>query len=142
MRVAEILKSKGSRVVTVAAQATLQDAARRLTEERVGALVVQDAAGAVAGILSERDLVGGIARQGAAAVSTLVGDVMHYPVLTCSPGDPVLKVMAMMTDRRVRHLPVVEAGHLLGIVSIGDAVKHRIDEIEAEAKALREYITG
>lgn len=142
MRVADILKSKGSRVVTVAAKATLQEAARRLSEERIGALVVQDADGAIVGILSERDVVEGLARQGAGAVSSVVGDLMHHPVLTCSPGDPVLKLMATMTDRRVRHLPVVEAGQLIGIVSIGDAVKHRIDEIEAEAKALREYITG
>jgi CBS domain-containing protein len=142
MLVADILRSKGNRVATIAGSATVESAARRLSEERIGALVVQEAGGRIVGVLSERDIVEGMARYGGTILSTDVSAVMRRDVPTCSPGDSVLKVMATMTDRRVRHLPVVEDGELRGIVSVGDAVKHRIDEIEAEAKALHEYIRG
>jgi CBS domain-containing protein len=142
MLVADILRSKGNRVATIAGGATLEAAARRLSEEGIGALVVLDAAGGVAGVVSERDIVQGLARHGGAALAMDVSEFMRCDVPTCLPGDSVLKVMALMTDRRVRHLPVVADGELRGIISVGDAVKHRIDEIEAEAKALHEYIRG
>ena len=145
MQVREILSAKGGRVVTIRPDATVATAVHRLALERVGALVVSEDGSAIAGILSERDVVGALAEQGAGilAVDFRVGDLMTRRVVTCRPEDQVKTVMAEMTRRRVRHLPVVENGRLVGIVSIGDIVKSRLEEMELETLVLRDaYIAA
>ena len=143
MSVEAILAAKGREVRTVAPDATVGEALRRLRDERVGALVVSPDGATVAGIVSDRDVLHAIADRGAAAMDESVRDVMTKKVLTCSARDPVGAVMATMTHRRIRHVPVVDGdGRLGGIVSIGDVVKHRLDEIGREAEAMREYIGG
>ena len=137
-----ILAQKGSEVATVKADVSLGVAAAQLTEHRIGALVVVDGSGAVAGILSERDLVHGLAAQGSAMIDQPVASIMTAEVITATRATSVLTALAVMTRKRVRHLPVVEDGALLGIVSIGDLVKHRMERIEAEAVAMRTYIQG
>ena len=140
MKVREILGAKGSRVVTIRSDATLSAAVHRLALERIGALVVSDDGVRVAGILSERDVVAGLARDGADLLATgrRVADLMTRNVVTCGPDDTVKWLMAEMTRRRVRHLPVLDDGRLVGIVSIGDVVKSRLGEVELEATVLRE----
>ena len=143
MSVEAILAAKDREVRTVAPDATVGETLRRLRDERVGALVVSADGATVAGIVSDRDVLHAIADRGAAAMDEGVRDVMTEKVLTCSARDPVGAIMATMTNRRIRHVPVVDgAGRLCGIVSIGDVVKHRLDEIGREAEAMREYISG
>ncbi len=140
MDVRAILKTKGSEVATVPPGTTVAVAVAVLTERMIGALVVTDENGALAGIVSERDIVRGLAEQGAAFLDCPIHSCMASPVETCAPGDSDREILALMTDRRFRHLPVVEDGRLIGIVSIGDVVKSRIDGVMAEADALRDYI--
>ena len=143
MSVEAILAAKGREVRTVAPDATVGEALRHLRDERVGALVVSADGATVAGIVSDRDVLHAIADRGAAALGEEVRGIMTERVLTCSARDPVGAVMATMTNRRIRHVPVVDGdGRLGGIVSIGDVVKHRLDEIGREAEAMREYIGG
>jgi CBS domain-containing protein len=143
MNVETILAAKGREVSTIAPDATVGEALRRMRDERVGALVVLADGSTVAGIVSDRDVLYAIADRGAAALDEKVGDVMTTKVFTCSAGDRVGAIMATMTSRRIRHIPVVGAdGRLGGIVSIGDVVKHHLDEIRGEADAMREYIAG
>jgi CBS domain-containing protein len=142
MKVEDILKDKGPRVVTLTTESTVAQAAKVMIQERIGGVVVCDAEGKLRGVLSERDIVQGLNDYGEKVLPMKIGDLLGKHTVTVGPGDSLLKVMALMTDRRVRHLPIVdEEGHLSGIVSIGDAVKSRIEEIEAEAKTLWEYIT-
>ena len=140
MKVREILDAKGRGVVTIRSDTTLSTAVHRLALERVGALVVSDDGARVDGILSERDVVAGLARDGAdlLAAGRRVADLMTHNVITCGPDDTVKQLMAEMTRRRVRHLPVVVGDRLVGIVSIGDVVKSRLGEVELEATVLRE----
>ena len=140
MKIREILDAKGRDVVTVRPEDTVADALQRLARERVGALVVSADGRRVAGVLSERDVVRALAGEGAAAVAgdRRVAGLMARDVVTCTPEDTVVQVMAEMTRRRVRHLPVVEGGALAGIVSIGDVVKSRLGEAEEEAAMLRD----
>ena len=140
MKVREILDAKGQGVVTIRSDATLSTAVHRLALERIGALVVSDDGLRVAGILSERDIVAGLARDGAdlLAAGRRVAELMTRNVVTCGPDDTVKHLMAEMTRRRVRHLPVVVGDRLVGIVSIGDVVKSRLGEVELEADVLRE----
>jgi len=138
--VGSVLSVKGSDVATVSREATLEEAARELARRRIGALVVLDGTGAVAGIVSERDLVQCVAQHGAAAVEQSVEVAMTEDVITVTRDLPVLTALAVMTQKRVRHLPVTAEGRLVGIVSIGDLVKHRMERIEAEAEAMRAYI--
>ena len=140
MDVRAILKTKGSEVATVPPGTTVAAAVAVLTERMIGALVVTDENGALVGIVSERDIVRGLAEQGAAFLDCPIDSCMASPVETCAPGDSDREILALMTDRRFRHLPVVEDGRLIGIVSIGDVVKSRIDGVMAEADALRDYI--
>lgn len=145
MKVREILAHKGGKVVTIRPDATISTAVHRLALERIGALVVSDDGEAIAGILSERDLIRALAQEGAAilAPDRRVQDLMTTPVRTCRPDDPVKAVMAEMTRHRFRHLPVVEQGGLVGVISIGDVVKSRLDEMELETVVLREaYLAG
>ncbi len=141
MNVQTILKGKGSDVVSVVKEETVSAAAKLLTNRRIGALVVGDASGDIVGMFSERDIVAGIAKHGSAVLDQPVSSLMTHDVVFCHPKDTIGEVMGKMTDRRIRHLPVVDGERLLGVVSIGDVVKQRIAESENEAEALREYIS-
>jgi CBS domain-containing protein len=140
MTIAKILGGKGGKIVSVAPSDTLQSAAATLTTQKVGALVALDPQGGLAGILSERDIVRICAEQGIGAMTTLVQDAMTKNVLTAAPQDGIDSAMARMTDRRIRHLPVLDGQRLIGVVSIGDLVKAKIDEALADADAMRAYI--
>ena len=140
MFVSDILKSKGSNICSVTPEQPVGDALAIMMQHRIGAVLVVDSGGGIAGILSERDLVRAMSKNGKAVFDKRVGDLMTTPVITCSPKDPVGAIEGMMTAQRFRHVPVVEDGKLVGIVSIGDVVKHRIEEAEAEVDALRRYI--
>ncbi|MEQ8327844.1 CBS domain-containing protein [Parvibaculum sp.] len=141
MNVATILKAKGSDVATVNPTVTLGEVATLLSERRIGAVVVmQDRK--VLGIVSERDIVKAVARNGGEALTAPVRDVMTSRVVTCSLNDSVDELMDSMTMGRFRHLPVIEDGELAGIISIGDVVKHRIAETVMETEAMRLYIAN
>ena len=143
MQVRHILRGKGRDIVTIASDASLADAARLLADKKIGALVVKGAAGALAGIISERDLVRAIAVRGAAALDDSVAGHMTRDIQTCVECDTVEMVMETMTRGRFRHVPVLDEGdRLCGMVSIGDVVKTRIDETVREAAALRDYISA
>jgi CBS domain-containing protein len=142
MNVETILRSKGRAVAVIGPETTVADAVAALCDGNIGALVVSDDGAGVDGIISERDIVHALWRWGAELLDATVAEVMTRPVVTCAPGDTVADLMAEMTNRRIRHLPVVEDGRLCGIVSIGDLVKSRLDEIEYEARALRSFIAG
>lgn len=136
----QILREKGGAVFSVAESATLKEAAELLDSRKVGAMVILNEAGMVIGVVSERDVVRAVAKSGAAALKTTVSDVMSRQVVTAKPGDTLEQAMAKMTDRRIRHLPVVAGQRLLGVISIGDLVKWRIAEATAEVDAMRQYI--
>lgn len=140
MKIREVLAGKGRRVVTIRADATVATAVHRLATERIGALVVSEDGQRIGGILSERDIVRHLAAEGAALLASerRVAAVMTTGVITCTPDDGVKSVMAQMTRHRFRHAPVVEEGRLAGLVSIGDLVKCRLEEIEMEANVLRD----
>ena len=140
MHVEAILKHKGNQVATIAADATVKAAAILLHGRRIGALVITETQGRVAGIVSERDIVAAIAQRGERALDLRVSDIMTREVVTCAPGDTVRHIMAVMTSHRIRHVPVVADDRLAGIVSIGDVVKSRIEETELEARSLRDYV--
>ena len=142
MNVETILRNKGSWVATIRPDATIADAVDMLNRERIGALVVSEDGGSVDGVLSERDIVIALAKDGIELLARSVDEVMTRNVITCDPADSVGELMAEMTNRRVRHLPVVKDGRLRGIVSIGDLVKNRLDEVEFEANSLRSFIAG
>jgi CBS domain-containing protein len=139
MTIRAILQTKGDTVLSISGEATVAAAVALLAEKRIGALPVVDA-GEVRGIFSERDVVYGIGREGDALLARKVAEVMTAPAITVEPQTAVMSALSMMTRRRIRHLPVVDAGRLAGFVSIGDLVKYRIDKIEAEAAAMRDYI--
>jgi CBS domain-containing protein len=139
MTIAAILKGKGSDVVSIDGDRTVGEAVQLLSDKRIGAIPVIEA-GQVAGIFSERDLLYSLARDGAGVLARQVRDVMTAPAITVTPEESVLGALALMTRRRIRHLPVVEGRGCIGFVSIGDLVKYRIDRIESEAEAMRVYI--
>ena len=138
--VAQILKHKGRRIVSLRPAESVADAARLLNREGIGAVLARDPNGRVAGIISERDIVRAVAQHGERALAMSVAECMTRDVIFCAPHESIDRVMSMMTERRFRHLPVQERGDLVGIISIGDVVKYRIDETEMEAQALRQYI--
>ncbi|QGP79671.1 CBS domain-containing protein [Sphingobium sp. CAP-1] len=139
MSIAAILQRKGSEVIQVRPTDSLLSVVKLLSEQRIGCVpVVED--GQVVGIFSERDLVNRMALDGAAALEQSVGDVMTAPAITIDTDTQVISGLSLMTNKRIRHLPVVVDGSLIGMISIGDLVKFRIDSIEAEAAALRDYI--
>jgi CBS domain-containing protein len=140
MLVRSILQSKGSRVVATRPEASVGETARLMAENNIGAVLVLDEGGAVAGIISERDIVRDLARHGRSAPDRPVADLMTRTVLHCAPDATIDEVMAVMTEKRVRHLPVIEDGRLVGLVSIGDVVKWRLEETRQEAEALRDYV--
>ena len=139
MTIAAILSGKGSEVATVAVGSSVGEAVKLLADRKIGAVPVLEA-GEIRGIFSERDLVRCVCDHGADVLGWPVDRVMSSPVETVGTATPILAALATMTQRRMRHLPVVEGGQIRGIVSIGDLVKHRIERIEAEAEALRTYI--
>lgn len=141
MHVNSILLSKGTDVVTIGSGQTVAVAADLLAQRKIGVLVVSDDNATVAGILSERDIVYALAANGASTLDMSVRDIMTADVQTCRPDESITNVMGLMTDRRIRHIPVIIDGKLGGIVSIGDVVKHRLRELETETSHLREYIT-
>jgi CBS domain-containing protein len=140
MLIAHVLRDKGGAVYTLGAEATLKQAADALNEKRVGAVVVLGEDGAPIGVFSERDMIREIAQHGAAGLERRVGDCMSRNVVTAAQMETIDECLARMTDRRIRHLPVIEEGRLVGIVSIGDLVKMRIMAVEAEAAAMQAYI--
>jgi CBS domain-containing protein len=140
MHARDILKNKGNRIISADAEMSVADASRLLHDNRIGAVLVLKPDGRIAGIFSERDVVTGMAKHGAAVITMSVGSLMTREVMTCQPTDLIADIMAVMTARRIRHLPVVEDGQLLGIVSIGDVVKSRLDETAHEVDSLREYV--
>ncbi|MFB3059098.1 MAG: CBS domain-containing protein [Gammaproteobacteria bacterium] len=142
MILANILRGKNHDVVKIKANDTIAEAATRLTENKIGALLVQDDSGKIIGILSERDIVGGMGPHGADLHDVPVSELMTADLHICAPGDTVLHAMAMMTDRRFRHLPVFDGDELVGVISLGDLVKSRISEVQAESDALRQYIAS
>jgi CBS domain-containing protein len=141
MNVISILRQKGRAVTTANPNATLLEVANKLAAKRIGAIVVIGARGEVAGIASERDIIRALATGGAECLTRPVAETMTKQVVTCQETDTLDELMAMMTARRFRHLPVVTDGALVGIVSIGDVVKHHVAEVEMEATAMRDYIT-
>jgi CBS domain-containing protein len=142
VKVSVILDRKGRDVITIRPDAMLLAAAETLTTNNVGALVVSADGTTVDGIVSERDLVNELARRGTAAVKQTVADIMTAEVTTCAPDATVDDLTATMTERRVRHVPILDDGHLAGIVSIGDVVKTRLDELQVEKDSLEQYVTG
>lgn len=143
MNVQSILAAKGTKVATILSGATLGEAVSQLRDHGVGALVVSDDGAGIDGILSERDIVRALAAQGADCLDNAVGSAMSSNVVTCQAADSVDKLMVMMTDRRIRHLPVLESdGSMAGIISIGDVVKYRVGELESENENLHNYIQG
>ncbi len=140
MTVRAILDLKGRDVTTILPDKTLGDAASLLSQHKIGALVVTGADRRVTGILSERDIVKAVSVDGAAALEEKISARMTREVITCGPHDTMADLMGRMTAGRFRHLPVVENGRLVGIISIGDVVKHRLAEMERESSALRDYI--
>src|SRR5262245_45056870 len=140
MIVKTILSAKGGDVISIEPTATLETAVRTLTEHRIGALLVLGTDRRVIGILSERDIVRVLAEQGAGVLSQPLSQIMTRKVVTCTPSDTIGMVMERMTAGKFRHVPVVEQEQVIGIVSIGDVVKYRLQEMEHESAALRDYI--
>jgi len=142
MTVATILNEKGTKVATVRPHQTIAILVQKLKLENIGAVVVSQDDKRVDGIISERDIVRGLAAHGRELLTMTIDKLMVREVLTCAPEDSVKDVMQTMTTRRVRHLPVVERGKMVGVVSIGDVVKNRLEDVEMEARVLRDYITA
>jgi CBS domain-containing protein len=142
MTVAALLRDKGRSVITTSAKASIAGAIDTLVRHKIGALVVIDENDRIAGIMSERDIVRAIAARGADVLNAPIADAMTRAVVTCTESDTVDEVMARMTRGRFRHLPVVDDGSLVGIVSIGDVVKARIEQVEREAEDMRAYIAA
>jgi CBS domain-containing protein len=142
MTVSTILADKGREVVTIEPSASLADAARLLAEKRIGAALVLGADQRIAGVLSERDIVRALAAHGAAALDASISQTMTRKVETCTIRETVTNIMERMTIGKFRHMPVVEQGRVVGVVSIGDIVKHRVQEMERESAAMRDYIVS
>ncbi|MDF1721406.1 MAG: CBS domain-containing protein [Minwuia sp.] len=140
MLVSTLLHAKGGDVAITRPDATVESVVARLKTEKVGALVVSDDGHRINGIVSERDVVRAIANNGCDALKRTAADIMTGDVITCGKDESVAELMRMMTEHRIRHLPVVEANVLCGIISIGDVVKNRVDELQHEADAMRDYI--
>ncbi|MEU4344657.1 CBS domain-containing protein [Nocardia sp. NPDC023852] len=142
MRISEILRRKGSDIATVAPDTTVRTLLAALADHNIGAVVVSPDGNTIAGIVSERDVVRSLHARGADLLDTPVTEIMTSDVRTCAPDDPVDGLRRTMTEHRIRHLPVVHDGRLVGIVSIGDVVKSAISELATERQALVEYVQG
>ena len=141
MNVSDILKAKGARVITVRPNEAVSTFVKRIVLEKVGAMVVSADGVRPIGLITERDIVHGLARHGAGLLAMEVREVMTERVLACAPNDSIKDVMIKMTKGRTRHLPVMEDSKLAGMISIGDVVKSRLENAELEANVLRDYIT-
>jgi CBS domain-containing protein len=141
-KVSDVLKQKGSRVMTAAPSQTVASFAEMLAQNRIGAAPVTDPAGRLIGIISERDVVRGIAERGAGVLTHMVEQLMTREVKTCGPEDAIVELMVIMTNSRIRHLPVVADGELCGLISIGDVVKQRLAEAQQEVDELHRYISS
>ena len=139
MTVEAILKTKGSNVFTIRPEHSVSDASALMTTKKVGVAVVCDAKGKIVGVISERDIVSGLSKYGKGIIDMPVRNVMTSPVLTCAPTDAVKMILEIMTERRIRHLPVVADDTLIGLVSIGDAVNHRLKLAQLEMGVLRDF---
>ena len=139
MKVADILRTKGSVVKTVTPDKTALEFSRQLLTEQIGAMIVSDDGRSIAGIISERDLAYALGMHGSELAKIVVSKLMTRVVVVCSPEDSITDVMKLMTQRRIRHLPVKDGDQLVGIISIGDVLKHRLGEVELEANVLRDY---
>lgn len=142
MNFEQILKDKGTSVLTVDADDTLQTAASFLDDKKIGAVIAREASGKIVGVLSERDIVRQVARQGASALSMTVSEAMTRDLVVGRLHDTIESGLGLMTDRRIRHLPIMDGDELIGIISIGDLVKWKIAETEAEAEAMKSYIAS
>jgi len=142
MFVSDILSQKGGLVFTVTQATTVAQIAQQLSTRRIGAVLIMADAGTVAGIVSERDLVRAFAGHGAAALALEARQIMTREVVTCHPDDPIEHVMGLMTSGRFRHLPVMDRDELIGLISIGDVVKARLEETQHETEALRAHISA
>ena len=142
MKLVELIKGKQKEILQIGADRTIAEAADTIAQAKIGALLVDDGAGTIVGILSERDIVRGLSEHGANLQDVKVSELMTSDLIRCAPGDTVNEAMAMMTDRRIRHLPVFEGEQLVGFISIGDLVKCRMMEVQSEAEALRQYINS
>ncbi len=140
MNVASILKGKGSDVITATEQDDIAAISKLLGHHKIGAVLIVDSDRHVKGVISERDIVRGLSESGDACLRMGVSELMTSNVITCSPTDTIDEVMSLMTARRIRHLPVMEGDILVGFISIGDVVKIRMEEVEREAAAMRDYI--
>lgn len=140
MKVENVLRTKGTAVVTVRPNETIDALVHRFKFEKIGAVVVSSDGKAIEGMISERDVVRGLAEHGTDLLTRRVSEEMTRQVVTCAPDDSLKDVMRKMTQHRIRHLPVTEGGKLAGIISIGDVVKNRLDDMEMEANVLRDYI--
>ena len=138
MNVEAILKGKGRRVITMRPNSPLATVIRRMRLEHIGAVILSEDGEAIEGILSERDVVNGLVERGADLLDCKAADIMTREVITCAPSDNLKQVMLKMTNKRIRHVPVLQDGHLAGIISIGDVVKHRLEEAELESTVLRD----
>jgi CBS domain-containing protein len=139
--VSQILKSKGAEVISIERHRSIRDAAELMMGHGIGAVLVRDGTG-ICGILSERDIARGVATDGEAAARAAVETLMTRDVVTCAPTDKSEELMTLMTNRRIRHIPVMAGGELVGMVSIGDIVKARLTELESHSEALQTYIAG
>ncbi|MDJ0614057.1 MAG: CBS domain-containing protein [Rhizobiaceae bacterium] len=142
MAVSEILSEKGGNVITIEQQTTLEEAAKILSNNKIGALVVVTESEQVCGIVSERDIVRDIANAGANALEKTVSECMTHRVVSCSSDDLIDTLMEKMTEGKFRHLPVIDNGVLKGIISIGDVVKRKIEQAERDAEEMKRYIAG
>lgn len=142
MKVADLLNSKNQDVATISQERTVSDALALLKERGIGALVVTGPTPPLVGIFSERDAVRALATSGARALDTTIAELMSEDVQTCTDATPVTELMGLMTERRIRHVPVVHEGQLVGMISIGDVVKARFDELEHEKKDLLDYVSA
>ncbi len=142
MSVSHILRAKGSGTITAKSTDKVRSIAQTLAEKRIGAIVIVNAQGSIEGIVSERDVVRCIAKDGAGGLDLTVAQVMTSKVKTCSESDSEIELMALMTENRIRHLPVVKDKKLIGMISIGDVVKYRIEAIEREANDMKAYIAS
>ena len=142
MRVSNLLATKGHEVATISQERSVSDAVQMLKERRIGALIVTGADAPLAGIFSERDVVRALAESGAAVLDLKVADLMSSEVTTCDESTSLTDLMGLMTAKRIRHVPVVHEGQLVGMVSIGDVVKARFDELEHEKQDLLDYVSA
>ncbi len=142
MTIAQILKTKGSAVISINKDFPILDAVKTMNDKKIGATLVRDEKGNICGVLSERDIVRELANYGARLLDMTVADIMTKEIFTCTSNHSVEEAMSIMTNKRFRHLPVVDDGELVGLISIGDVVKERIAETEHETEALKLYIAG